>query len=199
MTADTLELIAAAAPGMAAAAAQTARLASTKRKLDERDRELRTDRSTGIPNRRALDEEFDAYRRLAGHQQVSLLMLDLNGLKAINDSHGHPVADEVIADVAAKLNTWTVDRFGFAARLHGDEFAVLLRDTTAAAADTAAQQLRDALTYKFDTPAATIKVSVAIGTATAAVDTTNLSALLKRADQTMYTDKNNRLKTRSQR
>lgn len=104
-------------------------------KLGEAMRELRRlatrDALTGLLNRRAFDallaEEVDRARRL-GHP-LALVVLDLDHFKTINDTHGHPAGDAVLAAVGKVLEgeVRTIDRV---ARIGGEEFAVLLMETT---------------------------------------------------------------------
>ena len=104
-------------------------------KLGEAMRELRRlatrDALTGLLNRRAFDgllaEEVDRARRL-GHP-LALVVLDLDHFKTINDTHGHPAGDAVLAAVGKMLEgeVRTIDRV---ARIGGEEFAVLLMETT---------------------------------------------------------------------
>lgn len=104
-------------------------------KLGEAMRELRRlatrDALTGLLNRRAFDallaEEVDRARRL-GHP-LALVVLDLDHFKTINDTHGHPAGDAVLAAVGRVLEgeVRTIDRV---ARIGGEEFAVLLMETT---------------------------------------------------------------------
>lgn len=82
---------------------------------------------TGLPNRAAFLDTLDkAFARMRRDQQpVTLLYLDLDGFKAVNDAEGHEAGDEVLREVASVL-TQAVRREDVAARLGGDEFAILL-------------------------------------------------------------------------
>ena len=83
---------------------------------------------TGLPNRRALLEAVTA--SLLGHANSArphaLLLLDLNGSKAINNQYGHPVGDRVLETIARRMQS-IVDGDNVVARLGGDEFAVFCR------------------------------------------------------------------------
>lgn len=119
-------------------------------KLGEAMRELRRlatrDALTNLLNRRAFDavlaEEVDRARRL-GHP-LTLVALDLDHFKAINDSHGHPAGDAVLSSVARTLESEvrTIDRV---ARIGGEEFAVVLMETTAREGLTVAWRLVEAV------------------------------------------------------
>jgi len=88
----------------------------------ELERLSRTDTLSGLPNRRAF---LDQFQRCAGEK--AMLVFDIDRFKAINDSHGHLVGDEVIVKVARMLTTVFGDRC-VCARIGGEEFAVFSRD-----------------------------------------------------------------------
>ena len=116
----------------------------TERKtLEDRLRQLADeDPLTSIPNRRSFEAAVRLTLELSARHQIagSLLMIDLDGFKAINDTHGHAVGDAVLATVAGTLRNRlrSTDLLG---RVGGDEFAVLLRATSGALA----QKVADAL------------------------------------------------------
>jgi diguanylate cyclase (GGDEF)-like protein len=104
-------------------AATQRRLAATKRELVEaRARALR-DPLTGIANRAAFDAEL-AYR-LRGAKPFAVLLIDLDRFKPINDTHGHPVGDVVLCEVARRLDDGAAFTGYLAARLGGDEFGLI--------------------------------------------------------------------------
>ena len=96
--------------------------------LDVTAQEARTDQLTGLPNRRALLEEFE--RRSAGNESFTLTLADLNGFKRYNDTFGHPAGDALLRRLGHKLAAASEGR-GIAARLGGDEFCVMLLRTHA--------------------------------------------------------------------
>jgi len=105
-----------------------------------------TDSLTGLANRRYLVEQMERefMRARRYHRPLSLLYLDLDGFKALNDRHGHLFGDEVLRGCARSLSavlrsTDLLDRIG------GDEFAVLLPETNLSGAENAANKLRKAL------------------------------------------------------
>jgi diguanylate cyclase (GGDEF)-like protein len=111
--------------------------------LLERVNELaRTDALTGTANRRCWDEEFAAELARAGGR-VSIAVLDLDGFKALNDTHGHAAGDRCLKDCAA---AWSAQlRPGdLLARLGGDEFAILLPGCALSDAHAVAERVRDA-------------------------------------------------------
>jgi diguanylate cyclase (GGDEF)-like protein len=111
--------------------------------LLERVNELaRTDALTGTANRRCWDEEFAAeLARASG--RVSIAVLDLDGFKALNDTHGHAAGDRCLKDCAA---AWSGQlRPGdLLARLGGDEFAILLPGCALGDAQAVAERVREA-------------------------------------------------------
>jgi diguanylate cyclase (GGDEF)-like protein len=82
-----------------------------------------SDALTGLPNRRAFDEELK--RRAASDRTLAVAMLDLDGFKPINDVHGHGVGDKILIQVAERLLS-AIGHDGFVARMGGDEFAILM-------------------------------------------------------------------------
>lgn len=102
---------------------------------------------TGLANRRRFDEVLDAeWRRAAREgQPMSLIMIDLDGLKLINDTHGHPAGDVCLRAVARAVGE-SLNRAGdLAARIGGDEFAVVLPGTGAIGAAGVAERIRLAI------------------------------------------------------
>jgi diguanylate cyclase (GGDEF)-like protein len=116
-----------------------------------------TDALTGLPNRRAFDEELALEWRRAGRvgAPLSLIFADIDDFKRINDTYGHQVGDQVLATVGEVLLA-RVRQVDFAARYGGEEFAVLVPETELAGARTVAQRLRRDL--------ARARVSLADGT-----------------------------------
>ena len=110
-------------------------------RLAQAERTSRQDPLTGLGNRRALDEALQ--RELARHiryeRTLSLVVVDLDGFKAVNDTHGHAAGDRVLAVVGRRLGEIRGTDIAF--RLGGDEFAVLLPETRADAAELVARRI----------------------------------------------------------
>ncbi len=108
--------------------------ASVQRKLEQHDQELVRmsyfDMLTGLPNRRLFFERLEQTVSEAGRAQrsFSLLMLDLDFFKTVNDSHGHAIGDQLLIQIAQRVNGLMRDSDVFS-RIAGDEFAVLLPTT----------------------------------------------------------------------
>jgi len=156
-----------------------------------------TDPLTGVHNRRYFDqrmrEEADRARR--SHRPISCLFVDVDRFKSINDRFGHPMGDEVLRGVAARVKgeLRLSDALG---RYGGEEFSVVLADTDAATVASIAERVRAAIEGgEFrDSSGAMIPVTVSIGTATALPERTDDSArlavqLVSRADAAVYAAK----------
>jgi diguanylate cyclase (GGDEF)-like protein len=146
------------------------------------------DMLTGLPNRFAFDERLNAARQYArdSGSQLSLLFIDLDGFKNVNDALGHAVGDEFLKMVAARL-TKVVGANEYCARLGGDEFAVVhvSRDvrTTAASLAQAIISTVDGCNYVGRHP---VFVGASVGISVLESGDDDTAALLKRADLAMY-------------
>jgi len=140
------------------------------------------DELTGLPNRRALMSALDG--RLAGRQPTSVVFLDLDGFKGVNDVHGHDVGDALLEAFARRL-VGIVRDGDFVARLGGDEFVVISQPRYASALATRiVHEL--ALPYVLGGQAVTIGVSVGITNFDWTGSLQQAEDLLQRADQAMY-------------
>lgn len=155
-----------------------------------RETELaRTDAITGLANSRAFIEQAD--RELARgrreHLALSVLYLDLDGFKSVNDCYGHETGDDVLRRIGTTLRE-SIRAGDFAARLGGDEFAILLWNTASGAASEAAARITEAVRkVASDYPAA--RLGVSIGIADAGAGGEDIEALLRDADAAMYRNK----------
>jgi diguanylate cyclase (GGDEF)-like protein len=140
------------------------------------------DELTGVPNRRALMSALDG--RLAGRQPTSVIFLDLDGFKGVNDVHGHDVGDALLEAFAHRL-VGVVRDGDFVARLGGDEFVVISQpDHASAVAGRIVEEL--ALPYVLDRHEVTIGVSVGITNFVWTGTLEHAEDLLQQADQAMY-------------
>jgi len=148
-----------------------------------------TDPLTRLLNRRAMAErlaiETDRSRRF--RTEVSVLMIDIDHFKAVNDSAGHPAGDEVLRQLAGLLSE-AVRSIDIVARFGGEEFVVILPQTGRDGGMVFAERLRDRISeHEFDVPGRNLRLTVSIGLATfPAADTTTADDLLARADQALY-------------
>jgi diguanylate cyclase (GGDEF)-like protein/PAS domain S-box-containing protein len=153
------------------------------------DRLARTDTLTGLPNRRDFFDEArrELQRRQRAAGPTAVLMLDVDHFKRINDTHGHAAGDAVLAALAGRLAATlrAVDRL---ARIGGEEFAVLLPDTTPDRAAEVAERLRVAVAaVPVSTPeVGDVPVTVSVGVAACEADDTDVEAALHLADDALY-------------
>ena len=110
----------------------------------------------------------------------SLLLLDLDGFKPVNDAHGHAAGDKVLQQVALRFGR-ALPHGALLARLGGDEFGVLYEGSYESAMDVALA-LRATLSYPFIVESQTIQIGVSIGVAA----NNGAPDLLRRADDAMY-------------
>ena len=129
---------------------------------------------TGLPNRRRFIGEVEKY--LNG----SILLMDLDGFKPVNDKYGHETGDEILKQVSARFLK-AIPNGSLLARLGGDEFAVLTHENYEGAMELA-MAIRATLSYPFNIAGAAISVDVSIG----CVSNDGKSDLMSRADTAMY-------------
>jgi diguanylate cyclase (GGDEF)-like protein len=164
--------------------------------LEEKNRELArlaaTDPLTGLPNRRSFDANLE--RQAVGARRyddaLSLVLLDIDEFKAVNDRFGHDIGDEVLREVGRRLRE--ACRAGdMVARIGGEEFALILTRTSADGATAAAERTRSLIS---DAPVATsagaLEVTVSAGVAWAGAETgLDAQQLYRSADEALYAAK----------
>ncbi len=148
---------------------------------------------TGLPNRLLFRDRLrHALER--GHREhtpTCVLVLDLDGFKAVNDLYGHPTGDAVLVAVAGRL-TSVLRASDTAARLGGDEFAVVCENTERADAEHLAARLREALPGTLTVGPVTVPVGLSIGIGSVDGGTDPEQAqegVVREADAAMYADK----------
>jgi diguanylate cyclase (GGDEF)-like protein len=155
-----------------------------------------TDSLTGIANRRSFDHSLEVEWRRAVRRRspLSLLMIDVDYFKKLNDSYGHPYGDDCLVQIAQALQSALPRTADLLARYGGEEFAVILSATDAHGADIVAQRMREvirALHLKNETPIGTF-VTISIGVATYEFPHEGTSAtFLQVADGALYLAKRN--------
>ncbi len=168
---------------------------------DELKRLATTDPLTGANNRRHFmtlgAREMNRVQR--GVNQLSVLMLDIDHFKRINDTYGHPGGDEVLCRIVENI-TRLIRSMDILGRLGGEEFGVLLPSSDLAMALTIANRLRDSAS-EMSVPwhGDTIRFTLSIGVATYSGSEANLEELMNRADKALYDAKasgRNRVMTR---
>jgi diguanylate cyclase (GGDEF)-like protein len=143
------------------------------------------DALTGLVNRTRFEATLDERLKARGARGVTLLYVDVDGFKQVNDRHGHDVGDAVLRLVAARL-TAGVRSSDVVGRLGGDEFAVILDGLGIQRAAEIADQLIDRLSRPYAVGTLAIEVSASIGLAASPQAGMTAAELLKAADEAMY-------------
>ncbi|MCE5194971.1 MAG: sensor domain-containing diguanylate cyclase [Nitrospiraceae bacterium] len=148
---------------------------------------------TGLFNHRHFQEKLtDEFRRLDRTQKpFSILLLDIDYFKKVNDTYGHPAGDKILQGVANIMKN-TMRDIDIAARYGGEEFVAILPDTDSTGAMNIAERLRQqTLDNGFNIDGKNIHVTVSIGISTAAGKSDDKKSLVEKADQALYHAKNN--------
>ena len=160
-----------------------------KQAEDRLRHEASHDALTGLPNRAEFESQLQrtalrAQRR--SDRLFALLMVDLDGFKSVNDNHGHPVGDRLLAGVADRLRR-CVRPGDQVARLGGDEFGVLLREIdNPAEAAAVARRIQEELSTPFPCGRRQVAVGAGIGVAIGSDDYEQPADLVRDADAAMY-------------
>jgi diguanylate cyclase (GGDEF)-like protein len=166
------------------AAAMEAHVQSRSRELES---QAHTDPLTGLGNLRALQRELtnllDVQKRY--QRPFGLLLMDIDGLKRINDSHGHQAGDRVLMQVGMSLRR-SVRSVDTAARIGGDEFCVLLPEQDLKTAAKLAARLANAIEEEVASPGELASLSVSIGVAASPEHGDEAESLIDTADRAMY-------------
>jgi diguanylate cyclase (GGDEF)-like protein len=145
------------------------------------------DALTGLQNRRSFDERLEREMEAAVRysQEFSLVLMDLNRFKEVNDAHGHATGDKVLA-LAGKLIGESARSSDLTYRIGGDEFALMLPSTPYDGAQTAAGRLRERFREAIQSLELKVPVSLAYGISTAPREARVASALFSLADERLY-------------
>jgi diguanylate cyclase (GGDEF)-like protein len=190
---DLVAAVAQIARQLAEAHQRTVALEETRRRLREQNSLLRelavVDELTGLHNRRFFErrlayelDRFERYRHALG-----VVVFDVDHFKRINDTHGHPAGDEVLRRLS-QVARETVRRVDILARWGGEEFTVLLPDTSASGAAAAAERLRVAV-EKAEIVVDGVRIPVTISAGSAATFEGwggDAEGLVRAADQALY-------------
>jgi diguanylate cyclase (GGDEF)-like protein len=150
--------------------------------------ESRTDELTGLANRRSFLETLDREmnRRARFGTPVALAIVDIDHFKAVNDSFGHAVGDEVLRATAGVLAS-EVRSFDEVGRIGGEEFAIIFPNTDAATAAAACERLLAAIrTREVSTEAGPTRVTASIGISDSSTGVIDGRFLMKSADRQLY-------------
>ena len=144
---------------------------------------------TGLFNRRAIEEHAEAELDLAKRKQrtLSILLLDIDHFKRINDEHGHQLGDDALRQLGQILAT-NLRQYDRAGRWGGEEFIVILPETQLSEAATVAERLRSAVAgLKLPLPdGANLSMQISVGAACTAGLYPSLTKLIDAADQALY-------------
>jgi diguanylate cyclase (GGDEF)-like protein/PAS domain S-box-containing protein len=144
------------------------------------------DSLTNLPNRRA----FDAMIRRISHRggPASLLMIDIDDFKFVNDSSGHPIGDQLLSEIGQLLQK-QLRPFDFLARVGGDEFVALLEQVSIEETQTISERLRKSVEeFWFEHNDAVLHATISIGVATID-DSADPKTFISRADAALYAAK----------
>jgi len=159
-------------------------VSADRRQRRELERLARTDSLTGLANRHVLHESLtrEAGRRSGENGRLALVLLDIDCFKQVNDAHGHPTGDAVLAEVARRLEC-TIRAHEVLARAGGEEFALVLPGCTREEAVAAADRAREAIASRPFAGVGTLTMSAGVG----AVDTpADPETIYRIADRALY-------------
>ncbi|MEK7425401.1 MAG: PAS domain S-box protein [Actinomycetota bacterium] len=157
-----------------------------KRLEEELERQVLHDPLTGLGNRTLLKNRIDeVISRLGSTAHVSVLSLDLDGFKEVNDTYGHAGGDEVLRQVAARLHT-VCRPTDTLARTGGDEFVIFCPDADERAAVSIADRIVFVMSAPIVTPEFEFTLGVSVGVANGSGGSVNTDWLLLEADHAMY-------------
>ncbi|MGC9670974.1 diguanylate cyclase domain-containing protein [Planosporangium sp. 12N6] len=169
-------------------AAYVAGRASTRPALAEARHAAQADPLTGLANRAGVQAELA--RRAAARAPYALLLVDLDGFKAVNDTFGHAAGDAVLVEVARRLSGLVAD-LGLAARLGGDEFVVIASSPAAVFSTLLARDVARAIARPMDAEGHRVRVGGSVGVVHA-MPGHDARELLRAADVAMYRAKTTR-------
>ncbi len=152
-----------------------------------------TDPLTGLYNRRYMEKHMSMFvdESLATGSNLSLLIIDIDNFKSVNDQHGHDTGDMVLEQFATRLRR-NVRGIDLVCRLGGEEFVVLMPETAKNDACIVAERLRNAIAanpFSMGRTQGSLDVTASIGVTTLEREDDRPQTLLKRADQALYTAK----------
>lgn len=164
-------------------------LIKLRQKMNQLRGEADLDTLTGLANRRrfrvALSRELERWRRYG--TPCALLLLDIDHMKKINDTYGHPAGDQVLREIAETLSKVCRDN-DIAARLGGEEFALLCANVDASKGELAAKRLHEVLTQLDIEGVGPITVSIGVAACPEHADSER--ALYAASDKALYVAKN---------
>lgn len=160
-----------------------------KKMQDRLFEQATTDALTGLPNRILFEDRLKqtiASLKRDQEKEATMLFIDLDGFKQVNDTFGHLVGDELLRVVAERLRTSMSREVDTVARLSGDEFAVILIDTTVRGAVNVSEKILGKLSRVFEIENEKIRISASVGITEICDDR---DQTMREADEAMYTAK----------
>jgi diguanylate cyclase (GGDEF)-like protein len=175
-----------ASPLADALAGQAARALSVLRLQERLEHAATHDDTTGLPNRRLLEEKMDESSR-ARASALGVLFVDLDGFKNVNDQLGHAVGDEILREVARRLKA-TIREQDVVARYGGDEFVIVCEVASEDAALEMAERVRESIGARYGILPEHLRIGASIGVSVAPLDSAAFATdqLVRAADQAMY-------------
>jgi two-component system cell cycle response regulator len=149
-----------------------------------------TDGLTGLFNRRYMETHLGTLveQAAARGKPISVLVLDIDYFKAINDGHGHDAGDDVLREFALRIRK-AIRNIDLACRYGGEEFVVVMPETDMAVATMVAERLRRRIAsepFAIRQAERNLEVTISIGIAALSSPADNAATILKRADQALY-------------
>ncbi len=161
-----------------------------------------TDPMTGLPNARSLQIQFEKEAARAGRKETTfhLLMLDLDGFKAVNDTFGHKAGDKLLKEVSKVMRGQLRD-YDFLARYAGDEFVIIAPETCREDVEELCRRIEKAVfdfTLPIDGGESFARVGISVGAACYPRQGETLDQIIVAADKAMYAAKSSRREKRKQ-
>jgi two-component system, cell cycle response regulator len=149
-----------------------------------------TDALTGLFNRRYMETHLSALVEQAANRgkPISVLVVDIDFFKSINDGHGHDAGDDVLREFALRIRK-SIRNIDLACRYGGEEFVIVMPETDMGVATMVAERLRRRIAsepFAIQQGAGSLEVTISIGIAALGAPGDNATAILKRADQALY-------------
>jgi two-component system cell cycle response regulator len=149
-----------------------------------------TDALTGLFNRRYMETHLSALVEQAANRgkPISVLIVDIDFFKSINDGHGHDAGDDVLREFALRIRK-SIRNIDLACRYGGEEFVIVMPETDMGVAAMVAERLRRRIAtepFVIQEGACSLEVTISIGIAALNAPGDNAAAMLKRADQALY-------------
>lgn len=151
------------------------------------------DELTKLPNRRKIDEMFD--KKIKHNKSFSVLVLDLDKFKDVNDTYGHLIGDEFLIKFANHINIYN-NETTLAARYGGDEFLFIIDNEESNLVEKISNEVISLFNKPFNVNGHLINSQISIGISTYCKDGTTISELIDKADNALYKakkSKNNKI------